>query len=113
LLLFAVVDVLQVAVIILGCCYLSFLIKYKATCIKYRFYYLLLYFFECVIYVSALILHVLNLLAVTSKVRQVKTLCVCMVALITQHTDHICVAPYHVQIIYGVSGSCIFPVIIL
>lgn len=79
------------------------------ACIKYKFYYVLLYFFEeCIIYVSALILPVLNLLAITSKVFQVKILHICMFALITQHANHICVVPYYVQIICGVSGSGVF-----
>ena len=47
LLLLKVLDVLQIAVTILGCCFfLSFLIQQKAVCIKYKFYYLLLYFLE-------------------------------------------------------------------
>jgi len=46
MLLLTVLDALQIAVTVLGCCYLSFLIQQKAVCIKYKFYYLLLYFLE-------------------------------------------------------------------
>jgi hypothetical protein len=46
MLLLTVLDVLQIAVTVLECCYLSFLIQQKAVCIKYKFYYLLLYFLE-------------------------------------------------------------------